>query len=297
MPSSSKLIFFGNERLATGVETEAPTLKALVEAGYDIVAVVSNQSQAQSRQARELEIASVAHAYHIPVLLPEKIVDIKRKLINYHAHAAVLVAYGKIIPQEIIDIFPKGIINIHPSLLPEYRGPTPIEQAILDGKSHTGVSLMKLAKEMDAGPVFAQEKVSLSGNETKQELADTLLNKGRELLLANLVAILSDSLKPVEQNSSKASYTQLIEKLDGIMDFSKPAEVLEREVRAYVGWPKSRAQIFGHECVLTKARVAKNENDGDLLIECFGSYLEIQELIAPSGRKMSGADFIRGYNN
>jgi methionyl-tRNA formyltransferase len=206
-----------------------------------------------------------------------------------------LVAYGKIIPKRIIDIFPHGIINIHPSLLPKYRGPTPIEQAILDGASKTGVSLMQLAPEMDAGPVFTQEEIALKGTESKEELAEQLLQTGAKLLAANIHAILDGSLKPTSQDDSDATYTQLIKKQDGLVEWNKPAEQLEREVRAYLGWPKSRAEIFGHETIVTKARVAKDHEDGGLVIQCKPGWLEIQELTAPSGRTISGTEFLRGY--
>jgi methionyl-tRNA formyltransferase len=297
MTASRKLVFFGNERLATAVATKAPTLRALVHAGYEIPAVISNYTPGISREDRRLEIVEVAHAYHIPVLLPDNLKEIISKLKSYKAEAAVLVAYGKIIPQEVIDIFPKGIINIHPSLLPKYRGPTPIETAILDGAHETGVSLMRLVAKMDTGPVFAQEHVELSGNETKQKLADKLLDAGSNLLKQHLPAILEGWLTPKPQIDAETTYTKLIKKDDGILDFSKPAEVLEREVRAYAGWPKSRTKIHGHEVVVTKTRTAKVKNDGDIVTECKPGYLEILELIAPSGKTVSGAEFIRGYSS
>src|SRR5689334_16640705 len=142
MNKPNKLVFFGNERLATGVSTDAPALRSLVKAGYDVKAVVASHSEGVSRNKRGLEIVEVAHAYHIPVLIPENLEDVFDDLVKPDAEAGVLVAFGKIIPQKIIDIFPKGIINIHPSLLPVYRGPTPVETAILEGSKETGVSLM-----------------------------------------------------------------------------------------------------------------------------------------------------------
>jgi methionyl-tRNA formyltransferase len=295
MKKSKKLVFFGNERLATAVDTTAPTLRALVKSGYDVSAVVANYTEGVSRTRKRLEIVEVAHAYHIPVLMSEKPADIIQKLQSYGADAAVLVAYGKIIPQKIIDIFPKGIINIHPSLLPEMRGPTPVETAILDGLNQTGVSLISLSSEMDAGPIFAQQKIGLSSQETKAQLASKLLKTGSQLLLSNLPGILEDQIQPQVQDETDASYTKLIKKTDGVMDFGQPAEILERQVRAFAGWPKSTAKIHGQNIIVTKARVAKSQEDGSLVIQAKPGFLEIQELVAPSGRSMSGADFIRGY--
>ncbi len=295
MSKRPTLVFFGNERLATAVKTDAPTLRALVAAGYHVAAVVTNHSEAISRQKRELEIVAVAHAYHIPVLMPDNLVNIADKLKGYGAEAAVLVAYGKIIPKSIIDIFPKGIINIHPSLLPKMRGSTPVEMAILDGLDKTGVSLMSLSAEMDAGPVYSQQEQPLSGIESKQELATSLLNLGVELLIKNLDDILAGNLKPKVQDETEATYTRLLTKQDGHLNFDLPAEKIERQVRAYLGFPKSRTEIFGREVVITNARVADGEDDGELVLKFNPGYLEVKELIAPSGRSMSGADFIRGY--
>lgn len=295
MKSSKRILFFGNERLATAVSTKAPTLRALLNAGYEVPAVIANYTPGTSRDSRRLEIVEVAHAYHIPVLMPDNLKQLIAQLSDYGAEAAVLVAYGKIIPQEVIDIFPKGIINIHPSLLPKYRGPTPVETAILDGAAKTGVSLMKLAAKMDAGPVYAQSELSISGGESKQQLADELLKLGRQLVLNHLPAILDGSAKAKSQDDSAATYTKLITKDDGLIDWRKPAERLEREVRAYAGWPKSQAKIHGQDVIVTKARVAKDQNDGTLVMECQPGYLEILELIAPSGKTMSGKDFLLGY--
>ncbi len=265
MDSSKRLVFFGNEKLATGVTTDRPVSRALLDSGYEIVARIEDD---------------------IPT-------DLARMAAG--APAAILAAYGHIIPQKVLELFPEGIINIHPSLLPLYRGPTPIEAAILEGAKETGISLMKLVPELDAGPIFAQAKIKLAGNETKQQLADKLSDLGTKLLISELPKILDGSKKPMSQNDELATYTKRIKKTDGWIDFKKPAEQIEREVRAYAGWPRSRAKIFGKEIIITKVRVAANESNGDLVIQCQPGWLEIQELIAPSGLTMSGVDFLRGY--
>lgn len=304
--TSETIVFFGNERLATGVKTAAPILLALLEAGYNIAAVVSNYEAAQSRNARPLEIQMIAEQHGIPVLLPTKLTDILEQLQSYNASAGVLVAYGKIVPQSVIDIFPSGIVNIHPSLLPLHRGPTPIENIILSGELQTGVSVMKLAKEMDAGPVYTVQEVSLNGNETKQELCDRLITLGKELLVNSLEDIISGSLKPEPQDDSRATYDKLLSKEDGIIDLSKRAAQLEREVRAYAGWPKSRTELAGKEIIITEAHVGQYPDlsitakpfvtpDGLLGMPAEGSTLVIDRLIPAGKREMSAKEFIAGY--
>jgi len=293
--STPKLVFFGNERLATAVPTDAPVLRALIKNGYQVSAVVASHSDGVSRNRRGLEIVEIAHAYHITVLIPENLDEIKPQLEKMDAQAGVLVAFGKIIPQSFIDIFPKGIINIHPSLLPEYRGPTPVETAILDGKQFTGVSLMSLSAKMDAGGVFKQAELALSGSETKPQLAHKLLALGSKLLIENLPYILDGTLEPMPQDHTAATYTKLLNKSDGLIDFNQPAQDIERKVRAFQGFPKVRAKVHEQEIIITKSQIVAGNEAGKLVIKCQPGYIEIQELIGPSGRTMSGSDFIRGY--
>lgn len=301
---SNKIVFFGNERLGTGLNTDVPVLQALMAAGYQITAVVVAQNETgKSRKARTLEIVQVAEAHNIPVLSPSKLAEAKDDMAAYGAEIGVLVAYGKIVPQDVIDVFPRGIVNIHPSLLPKHRGPAPIESAILNGDMETGVSLMQLSAKMDAGPVYVQQAVKLSGSETKRELADRLITIGKDMLLLHLPAILDGSFKPQPQDEAKVTYDKLIEKSDGVLDFQKPAIELERAVRAYTGWPRSRANIGLSEVIITEAHVV--DSDGvagtlwfqDKQIGIFGSkgLLVIDRLI-PSGKKeMAGSAFLAGY--
>ncbi len=294
----TRLVFFGNERLATGLKSTEPlTLKMLIAHHYNVVAVISHYHEGRSRSSRKLEIAEVASKHGIPVLTPSDLLSHKEEVKSFGAQAAILVAYGKIIPQEIIDLFPSGIINIHPSLLPLYRGPTPIEQAILDGVNETGVSIMSLSAGMDTGPVFAQSKVALTGKETKPELASELLELGGRMLIEVLPGILDGSIVARPQDNDQVSITSLIKKQDGLVNWAKPADVIERKIRAYTGFPKSRTILHGHEVVITAARVALDGSDGSLVVKCTPGWLEVLELIGPSGRTMSGADFLRGYPN
>lgn len=295
--SSKPLVFFGNERLVSGLKTtNAPVLRALIEHGYTIAAVVSHHSDGKSRTNRELEVAQVAAEHNIPVLLPNRPSEIRDELTALGAEAAILIAYGRIIPQSVIDIFPKGIINIHPSLLPKYRGPTPIESVIASGDKETGVSIMQLTAGMDEGPVYAQVTVPLTGAETKFDLYEKLSSTSVGLLIDVLPKILDGSLQPTAQDDSKATYSQLLSKADSKLDpTSVTAAQAERNVRAHLTFPKTKTTITGHDIIITKAHVAQ-EAKTPLDIECRdGAFLSIDELIAPSGRIMSGEAFLRGY--
>jgi methionyl-tRNA formyltransferase len=301
---SKTIVFFGNERLATGVATEAPTLRSLINAGYNIAGIVSNYAGTHSRNLRALEVAEIARQNNIPLWLPQKLSEIASELNRLNADIGVLAAYGKIIPQAIIDSFPYGIINIHPSLLPRHRGSTPIESVILEGASETGVSIMQLVKEMDAGPLYAQEKYAIPKGITKQQLADELLLIGSKLITKTLPGILEGLLVPKPQHSDTATYDSLIKKEDGHITWSKSATQIEREIRAYAIWPKSQAIIGGKNIVITEAKVTEETSNtpgkvsnqaGHLLIQCGEGMLEIQKLVPAGKKEMSAQAFLAGY--
>lgn len=291
MSKSKRLVFFGTE------DFSVPALKSLLSEGWNIVAVITKPDYKAGRGQRlkQPPVKDAATEAGIKVLQPAKLIDIYKQLTALGAEGGILVSYGKIIPQKILDIFPSGIINVHPSLLPKYRGPSPIEAAILNGDKETGISLMKLSAGMDEGPVYAQEVVTLTGNEDRLTLSTRLSHKGAVLLTSHLEEILNGRLEPATQNDSKATYTQLLTKEDGNVSWDEPADIIERKVRAFVGFPKSRAKILGQNVIITRARVAKAGGDGSLVMKCLNSWLEVQELIAPSGRNITGAEFLRGY--
>lgn len=295
MTASPRAVFFGNEQLATGVSTSLPLLNALHDSGVQIAAIVTSAHQATSRSRHTPAVSQFAEQHGIPLLCPRKPADIIDQLAGYQADCGILAAYGHIIPQSLIDIFPHGIINLHPSALPTYRGPTPIEQTILDGLNRTAVSIMALTAGMDEGPLYTQEPVVLTGRETKQALADQLGQVGAAAIVHLLPAIISGQAQPIPQQG-KASYTQRITKAMGQLDpAAHTAEQLERFVRAYAGWPKTRLQLNNHEVIVTQAHAG---NNGSLVISCAeGTYLSIDQLQAPNGKTMDAASFLRGYAN
>ncbi len=276
---SAKIVFFGNEKLATGIPEPKPVIRnAVSSAGFEIEQVVTG-----------------------------KLKDLR----PHEAKLAVLAAYGRIIPQSVLDQFPLGIINVHPSLLPQYRGPTPIEQAILDGVTKTGVSIMQLTAGMDEGPIYKQKAVHLTGQESKATLATKLQEIGAQLLVEVLPDIAKGALKPRQQpHPLRATYSHLLTKEDGIIDWNKPAEQIEREIRAFIEWPKSRAKLGDIEVIITKAYMVPSTGVeekpgyvttvpevGGLAVATSSGSLWIQRL-KPAGKKeMSAKEFIQGYGN
>lgn len=295
--TSETIIFFGNERLVSGLKkTDAPVLTGLLDRGYNVKAIISHHSSGRSRNTRDLEVAEIGRRHDVPVLLPNRPADIIEEIKVINPTLAILVAYGRIIPQRVIDLFPKGIINIHPSLLPKHRGPTPIESAILGGDTETGVSIMQLTAGMDSGPVYGQSKLALRGTETKFDIHASLSRQGADLLFKLLPSIIDGSLQPVAQDDSKATYTSMLGKSDTLLDLSSLSAIAaERRIRAYLGFPKSKITIDGHTIIVTKAHVSTTQKTPlDLLCQD-GAYLSVDELVAPSGRLVTGQSFVNGY--
>lgn len=290
--TSKKIVFFGTE------DFSLVSLGKLIEAGYPIVAIVtkpdSHKGRGQKLTAPSVKVLAKKH--NIPVWQPTKISDIADDIKRCGNVAGVLVSYGKIIPQSIIDLFTPGIVNVHPSLLPLYRGPSPIESAIANGDSQTGVSIMQLAAAMDAGPVYAQEAFPLSGKETRSALYDVLADNGATLLIDTLPSILDGSLQPYEQDETHASYCQLLQKSDAFLDTAHlTAPEAERQVRAHLNFPKTKTTVLGYDIIITKSHIEDHKKTPlDILCQD-GAYLSIDELIAPSGRAMNAEAFLNGY--
>lgn len=289
---SASIIFFGTD------EFSLTTLTALLEADYPVAAVVTKPDSKQGRghKLTPPPVKVLATSYNIPVWQPEKLRDITADIKALGSPLGVLSSYGKIIPAPTIALFTPGIINIHPSLLPRYRGPSPIETAIMNGDKVTGASIMQLSAGMDDGPVYIAKQYPLKGTETGPQLYRALATLGSELLLESLSAIVSSALTPTPQDDTQATYSQLLAKDDAwLRPNDLTASEAERKIRAHLGFPKTKFRFMAHDTVITKAHTA-HQNESPLAIACKdGDYLVVDELIAPSGRRMSGTDFFRGY--
>ncbi len=289
---SKPVLFFGTE------DFSLIALRGLVGDGYDIRAVITKPDSARGRghKISKPSVKLYAESKNIPVWQPVKLSEVAEDIKAIGDVAGVLVSYGQIIPQSIIDLFTPGIINLHPSLLPNYRGPSPIESAILNGDEETGVSIMQLSAKMDAGPVYIQEEIELNGHETKPELYNKLGEIGTAKLLAVLPQILDGSVQPIEQDDTQATYCNLLTKDDGLLDPTKmTAMEAERRIRAFLGFPKTRLKIFDELRIITSAHVSDKAKTPLDVMFSDRTYLIIDELVAPSGKIVSAASFLNGY--
>jgi methionyl-tRNA formyltransferase len=216
----------------------------------------------------------------------------------------VLVDFGIIIPQAVLDCFELGIVNSHFSLLPEWRGADPITFAILSGQSVTGVSLMLIVKAMDEGPLLAQEPYRLGPDITTPQLTESLIKLSNDMLASTLPTYMSGEISPFAQDKGiPATYSRKLTKDDGQIDWNKDAKQLEREIRAFAGWPRSHASINDVQIIITKAHITdllgepgKVEMvDGLLVVHCAMRSLVIDRLKPAGKNEMSGSEFLRGH--
>ncbi len=229
-----KFIYFGTPYVASD------TLALLVQAGYVPSLVVTSPDRPSGRgmQLRACPTKEYALTHGIPVLDPEKLTpEAVETIRSYGATYGIVVAYGKILPQSLIDAFPKGLLNIHYSLLPKYRGASPVEAALLHGDTVTGVAVQKLVKELDAGDILALEEVSIDPNETTKELRPRLINVGAKLLLASLPSFENGTAVFTPQDPTQVSKCGKIKKEEGELSLEGDALQNWNKYRAYAESP------------------------------------------------------------
>ncbi len=286
------IIFFGTE------EHSLIALKALYDADLPIAAVITKPDAPKGRGSKlsEPAVKTFARERGITVWQPAKLKDIADNIKQLNKPVGVLVSYGKIIPQSIIDLFSPGIINVHPSLLPKYRGPSPIEAAMTNLDHETGVSIMQLNADMDAGPIYHQEKIALTGSESRAELYDKLFSLGSEKLVELLPRIVDGDLQPTPQNHTEATYCALLSKKDSLLEpTALTAKQAEARVRAHLGFPRTKLAFDDLELIITASHVTNKPHTA--LDQQFtdGNYLIVDQLIAPtSGKQMTAEAFLRG---
>lgn len=224
-----------------------------------------------------------------------RVVELKKQ---YPEAYGILASFGVIIKKDLLEMFePTGILNIHPSLLPLYRGASPIESAILDGDNTYGVSIMKLAEKMDAGPVYYQTTVTPDNplrSDLKSHLYKVLAASGAEWLAQNITNLPT----PVVQDDKKATFTTKLDKSMSLLQPEKhPAEVILRQILAFQGYPKPKYTFFGHECIILEAHLLNQDESAPLMIPCQNGQNIAVDYLQPADKKpMDVRSFLNGYN-
>ena len=302
-----KVVFMGTPDFAVG------TLEAIVGAGHEVAAVVTQPDKPKGRGGvmAMSPVKECALRHGLTVLQPLKarspeFVD-EIKAIN--PDVIVVVAFGQIIPSEIIHMPKYGCINVHASLLPKYRGASPIQWTVLDGCEYSGVTTMLMDEGIDTGDILETATVKLDERETGGSLFDRLSLVGAKLLVETLDKAEAGQLHPVKQDDSQSSYVRMIDKSFGLMDFTQPVEVLERKVRALNPWPSAFTHMDEKLLKIWDATVIQDNNvkagdygkvktDGKtcFMVACDGGYLSVNELQLEGKKRMKVEDFLRGYS-
>ncbi len=295
-----RILYLGTPDIAV-----AP-LEQLQALGHEIVGVVTQPDRPAGRR-RVLTappVKSAAEQLGLPVFQPETLKDpaAVEQLRALAPDVGVVAAYGEILRRAVLEIPPLGYLNIHPSLLPLYRGPAPVTGAIMAGDDLVGVSIIRLTAKMDAGPILAQATLRLAPNARAGDLTAELMRQGGALLAEALAPYAAGRLAPREQDHSAATYTQLLSKADGAIDWGNPAIIIERMTRAYDPWPGATTTASGQPLKISRARVVPGWQGADppgtvfsdvatgaLLVATGSGALELLE-VQPAGRRAMGAD-------
>lgn len=297
-----RLIFLGTPEFAV------PTLEGAVAAGHEIAAVLTQPDRPKGRGhgLAAPPVKEAALRLGLAVHQPERIrtPEMAGFLRELRPEAMVLAGYGKIIPQSIIDIPPHGILNVHASLLPNYRGAAPIQWAIANGETRTGVTTMRIDAGLDTGDILLQAETGIGPEETAIELGARLARMGADLLVETLARLASGSLVGVPQDSSRASFAPALRKEDGRIDWTRTAAEIYNRIRGFLPWPGSTTRFRGQQLQVWRARVAGeaaglpgslHAAKGRLFASCGRASLELLELQVEGKRRMSAADFLNGY--
>lgn len=288
-----------------------PCLQALIDAGKEIVAVVTQPDKPKGRGKllAQPPVKGLALKHNIPVFQPEKIRDESfiNTMRNFSPDIIVVVAYGKILPKAVLDIPPKGCINVHASLLPKYRGAAPINRAIINGEKETGVTTMLMDEGMDTGDMLLVEKVKIKDDDTASSLHDKLKEIGAALLIKTIKAVESDTINPVKQDDRGATYAPMLKKEDGRIDWTLKAEEIVNLIRGLNPWPGAYTRWEGKQIKIFKgvgrqAPDAKGEpgkiidvSQEGICVAAGKGDLIITELQMENKNRMNVSDFIKGH--
>ena len=297
-----RIVFMGTPDIA------ATCLKKLLADGFDVAAVYTQPDRPKNRGMKLAfsPVKEVALEAGLPVYQPENFRDPERveTLRALQPDVIAVVAYGRILPQSVLDIPPKGCINIHASILPSYRGSAPYQWAVLDGCKETGVTAMYLCREMDAGDMIEISKTPIGPNETAGELLDCLAVLGADLLAKTMGRLEKGSVEGTAQDHGKATYAPMLDKTMCPIDWNKTAQQVHDQVRGLHPWPVATAELAGtkfkiHATVVTQGSGQPGEilalTKTGLVVACGEGAVEIRSLQAEGGKRMAAPDYFRGH--
>ena len=305
MHKDIKIVFMGTPEFAV------PSLKKLIEAEYDIVAVVTqpDRPKGRGRRIKPPPIKELALKYGLNVLQPERASDkdfldrIKRKKPDF----IIVVAYGQILPKEFLEIPRFFSINLHPSLLPKYRGAAPIQWAIMNDDPVTGVTVIKMTEKVDAGPILLQKEVPILPDETAGSLHDRLSEIGADLLIDAIKGIIDGKIKEKEQEEDKATFAPKIDRELSKIDWERSAKEISARIRALDPWPGAisyindkEIKLFSSSCIDKgykgiPGRVNSIEDEG-VIVETGNGLVLIRELQVPGRKRLKAKEFLRGFS-
>ena len=313
--SKSKIIFIGTP------EFGAIILEKMIKNGYKPGLVITAPDKPVGRKLAITPppVKVLAKKHKITVLQPGKILDSKSQIQEFNPNLIIVAAYGQFFPKEILEIPTHGCLNVHPSLLPKYRGPSPIPHAILNGDRKTGVTILLIDEKTDHGPIIAQRTLVIEEQETAETLYNKLANLGANLLMEIIPQWIKKMIKPKPQDDARASFTEILTRERGRINWKKTAEDLEKEVRAFYPWPGSYTfwQKISKLVIIKvlKARVYKAPGgiaypvgkvlvvpQNEIGIQCgkgflggAGDFIVIEKLQMEGKKEMAAEDFLRGY--
>lgn len=292
-------------------EFAVASLQALIQDGrFEIKAVITQPDRpiGRSKEPQPSPVKKAALEAGLTAITPAKVkgsTELFNQLKALNLDAIVVVAYGKILPQEILDIPKMGVVNVHGSTLPKYRGASPIAGAILSGDAKTGVTIMKLDPEMDTGPIIGiSEPVKIAANDTTATLSTKLSLAGAQTLLKCLPDYLEGKITPTPQDETQATYTKLITKEDGQINWNGEAAAIERQIRAYQPWPGAFTQFKGKLLKILRAETIAETHDAGKAWKTLDEYpaigtkagsLKLLEVQLEGKKSTSGVDFLRGH--
>ena len=299
-----RVVFMGTPDIA------ATCLKQILDDGFEVVGVYSQPDRPKGRGMKMVfpPVKEVAVAHNIPVFQPQNFREdaAYEQLRALQPDVVAVVAYGQILPQRVLDIVPNGFINIHASVLPQYRGSAPYQWAVLDGLTETGVSAQFMVHAVDAGDVVGVSKTAIGPDETAGELLDRLAVLGAQLLSEVLAKYARKELTPVPQDETKVSFAPMLNKSMCPIDFTKTAQQVHDHVRGLHPWPVATTEIQSKRFKIHATRVVAQAHGAvpgtilgltktGLQIACGENVIEILQLQAEGGKRMAAPDYFRGH--